>query len=107
MPVIRVAKNATLVTCRERLTGNAVKDSVADLARDPTIVDEDRNSGEVHYSSEPRKFVADIPSQRCLTRSLLKTEGRGGRGSCRAAEVPNALVFSTGQLATEQVLASE
>ncbi len=36
-----------------------------DLARDPTTVVDDRNSGEFHYSSEPRKFAAENPSQRC------------------------------------------
>ncbi len=51
---------------RAGLSVNAVKDSVVDLARDPAIVVADRNSGEFHYSSEPRKFVADNPSQRCV-----------------------------------------
>ncbi len=37
-----------------------------DLARDPRTFVDERNSGEFHYSSEPPKFAAENPSQRCL-----------------------------------------
>ncbi len=49
-----------------RIPGNAANRSVVDLARDPrdpgTFVDE-RNSGEFHYSSEPRRFPGQHPAQ--------------------------------------------
>ncbi len=48
------------------LLGNAVKDSVVDLARDPRTCVDEGNSGEFHYSSEPPKFAAESPSQSCL-----------------------------------------
>ncbi len=43
--------------------GNAVKDFVMDLAKDPRACVDERNSGEFHYGLEPRKFAALSPRQ--------------------------------------------
>ena len=55
-----------------------MKDSVVDLARDPTTVVDDRNSGEFHYSSELRKFAAENPSLRCPAVGTCKSPGLSG-----------------------------